>query len=429
MRWFVEVSSLGSDETQSFAPLCVDAPQWQPALQKARLLRGDTGALANFSIEVLEDGYRAVDPQSRLRYLIRRAPDDTPLSMTVIPKAKTSSPGQAAPESGSAQSSKRKLVLRVLAARDEEPSEDTPLHYCERVFVVPKGVPDEEVSRLVLAYFDEMHEAVFSEREGWFVSFAVFDHVFEDKPRRRPVMTLTWKDWKSPEPEIQFPLRDARAARASAKAAPEAGTVDGPEPESEAVPSVVAVTSVTKTNPPPAAQRLLPKDLESAMHEGVDRLSSAQDALEGADLVLELVQEKLPCALAMISFHDPKAREFVVVRAFGTALGALYARTSEFTPIVRAALLSGSAVVSGQAASDTRVRADERWKAIGLAPASLVCLPLQDEGRHLGLLELVNPMDGAPFSEEEGRALAPLGQAFAVFLAARELLIEGDRIG
>src|SRR6185312_5383172 len=83
MRWYVEISALGV-KPGTTTTLCVEAPQWQPALQKARALRGDNGALSNFSIELLDDGYRAIDPATRLRYVVRRAPDDaqvTPVTM------------------------------------------------------------------------------------------------------------------------------------------------------------------------------------------------------------------------------------------------------------------------------------------------------------------------------------------------------------
>src|SRR5215468_10503613 len=54
MRWFVEISPLG-DKSGQETTLCVEAPQWQPALQKARSFRGDNGAMSNFSIELLDD--------------------------------------------------------------------------------------------------------------------------------------------------------------------------------------------------------------------------------------------------------------------------------------------------------------------------------------------------------------------------------------
>ena len=78
MRWFVEVSRVG--ESSIAEKYCVEAKQWQAALQEARKLRGDSGALSKFSIELLDRGYRAVDPALKLRYLIDEAPADAPLS-------------------------------------------------------------------------------------------------------------------------------------------------------------------------------------------------------------------------------------------------------------------------------------------------------------------------------------------------------------
>src|SRR5258708_39927083 len=70
MRWLVEVTSLGKDERES---LHVEAETWQKALQVARTQRGESGPMSGFSIELLDDGCRAVDPMSRLRYEVRRA--------------------------------------------------------------------------------------------------------------------------------------------------------------------------------------------------------------------------------------------------------------------------------------------------------------------------------------------------------------------
>jgi hypothetical protein len=78
MRWFVEVSRVG--ENSSDEKYCVEAKQWQAALQEARKLRGDSGPLSKFSIELLDDGYRAVDPKQKLRYVVAKAPQDAQLS-------------------------------------------------------------------------------------------------------------------------------------------------------------------------------------------------------------------------------------------------------------------------------------------------------------------------------------------------------------
>src|SRR5215207_2898716 len=83
MRWFVEVSRVG--ENSSGEKYCVEAKQWQAALQEARRLRGDSGPLSKFSIELLDDGYRAVDPKLKLRFMVAKAPKDAQLSSESAP--------------------------------------------------------------------------------------------------------------------------------------------------------------------------------------------------------------------------------------------------------------------------------------------------------------------------------------------------------
>src|SRR6266436_3017550 len=78
MRWFVEVASSGVKEAPE--QWVVEATQWQPALQAARSLRGEAPEMTGFSIELLEDGFRAIDPATFVRYIVRRAPDETPVS-------------------------------------------------------------------------------------------------------------------------------------------------------------------------------------------------------------------------------------------------------------------------------------------------------------------------------------------------------------
>ena len=78
MRWYVEVSSV--DGAVASNKYCVEAKQWQAALQEARRIRGESGPLSKFSIELMDDGYRAVDPAAQLRYVVNKAPANTVLS-------------------------------------------------------------------------------------------------------------------------------------------------------------------------------------------------------------------------------------------------------------------------------------------------------------------------------------------------------------
>ena len=78
MRWFIDVAS--SSRKDAPEQWVVEAAQWQPALQVARSLRGDPESMSGFSIELLENGYRAIDPSTMVRYMVRPAPDGTPVS-------------------------------------------------------------------------------------------------------------------------------------------------------------------------------------------------------------------------------------------------------------------------------------------------------------------------------------------------------------
>ena len=89
MRWYVDLSTIGKESpTQRY---CVDADQWQKALQQVRALRGDEGPLGNFSIELLDDGYRAIDPVTRTRFVVSRADDSAVVN--TVPQPLDAAPG------------------------------------------------------------------------------------------------------------------------------------------------------------------------------------------------------------------------------------------------------------------------------------------------------------------------------------------------
>ncbi|WP_437798643.1 GAF domain-containing protein [Sorangium sp. So ce693] len=273
MRWFVEISSLGQNAPPS-RKVCVEAPQWQPALQKARALRGDGGPLNNFSVDLLESGYRAIDPATRVRYVVQRAPDDAaltdgtdtpagaspagaasprpaepagrvagkrPIAPTVPfismgtallvsepagaqaqpAKGGEAAPGRdapperaAAPERGAApeRAPAELPPYQLISQREENPSERSPLTYRELVYAVATGTPRDLVSALLVDRLERARQRIDDARPGKFIHIAVFDHVFDGRPQRGPLATLAWKDWRSAEPEIQFRPRTGGTA-------------------------------------------------------------------------------------------------------------------------------------------------------------------------------------------------------------------------
>jgi hypothetical protein len=587
MRWFVEISSLGKGAAAP-STVCVEAAQWQPALQKARAMRGDDGALSNFSIELLDDGYRAIDPATRLRYIVRKAPDDAPLSNGAAAEAKASVPpvsskpapvsskpapvsskpeppapvsskpepkpapaepsfaakrgrtvafssegaamvreavaqadaAQAAPpkavepkpvepkavapkavESKAVASaktpSKREIVdesttvapaaqiaaaifepeptvagplAELLFERSEDPSDRSPLTYREYGYFVQPGTPEDACVALLRERFEEVHEALRGATAGRLVNLAIFDHRFEGKPERRPLVTLTWKDWRGDEPELRFPAREAVSARPAPPPPPveEEAHEDEVDVELEHEPSAPPPARAPSTpppakapstppakarsTPPPAAAkgrstpppavakgrstpppavakggRLSGDDLLAELFEAFCDLHFLRDSLEGADFILSLVAEKLPCEVCLVSLFDIDKREFVVVRQNGGRANVILTRQPDRAPIPLAAMRGHRAVVVRDAASDPRVL-DPRWKALGVELKSYLCAPVELSGRYLGLIELANPGDGGRFNEGDGNALTYIGQQFGEFVGQRGVLVDAESV-
>lgn len=623
MRWYVEISALGV-KPGTTTTLCVEAPQWQPALQKARALRGDEGPLGNFSIELLEDGFRAIDPVSRIRYLVKRAPEDAALTTTMPadgpapsskgdapapkaspvaakveapdpeipppPKARAmaqtiaytsqgsamvSEPAKAAPPAAPApapaaatpapaaaaatpapaaatggrarkpaqtiaySSTGSAAVLdaaakietaRAAAAapaaaapiaaprpapapaapalpsytlvneREDKPSERSPLSYREHVYAVAPGTSDDDVKRLILERFESVRQSLEQARPGKLINLAIFDHVFQGRPQRRPLVTLSWKDWKNEPPELQFPARDgvsvpppagpasatstapasappaaAPAAQPVAAPAPVAAPVEvaraAPAPASEPAPapkktapaaptpaatkpaaapavaprptpasarSGAPASSATKApraaaaspaTPPRSGpqKRLSGEDLLTELFEAFNDLHFLRDSIEGAEFVLALTLEKLPSEVGLISLFDMNKREFVVVRQTGGKQRVVGQRQPEKAAIASSAMRKRTAVVLSKA-DEVKGVTDERYQAIGVELRSLVCAPVELGGRYLGLIELLNPLDGSLFNEGDGNALTYIGQQFAEFAASRGVMIDPEQL-
>lgn len=252
MRWLVEVSSVG--KTDLLQKICVEAESWQRALQAARAQRGEEGPMSGFSIELLEEGYRAVDPVARIRFVVKRTTEDTQLTappakgttkssappapvssapMSVkAPKAPVSSSPlgvDAAPKSipprptGAANSVPPKKPsafppaavgtstpglppVKLLSSREQDPSDASPLTYREYAFAVPPGTPDEVAANVLRAQLKLVDALLAGAKMGKLVNLAVFDVEFTGKPPAPPLATLAWKDWKG-EPAVAFPRR------------------------------------------------------------------------------------------------------------------------------------------------------------------------------------------------------------------------------
>ncbi len=223
MRWLVEVTSLGSSERDSRH---VDADTWQTALQAARALRGETAPMSGFSIELLDEGCRAIDQASRLRYEVRRASEDA------VPASR---PGGSVlpPVFNAARAEVMGTVAsQVVFKREQEATASMPLTYREYVYLVPQGTGEPESETLLYAQLELIRTSLERIPPGKLVNLAVFDAPFQGKPTARPVAALVWKDWRG-APVVAFPRRSG----GSMAPPPSAATPSMPPPGFAPVPA------------------------------------------------------------------------------------------------------------------------------------------------------------------------------------------------
>jgi GAF domain-containing protein len=85
-----------------------------------------------------------------------------------------------------------------------------------------------------------------------------------------------------------------------------------------------------------------------------------------------------------------------------------------------------SAVVIEDAAQSEAAQI-ERYVIAGGA-RSLIIAPVMQSGRFLGAIELLNPVDGKPFTESDGNAVTYIAQQLAEFVADRGVVTDPERI-
>ena len=275
MLWTVDVSSLGKGDKES---LLVEAESWQKALQSARAQRGETAPMSGFSIELLEEGCSAIDPMSRLRYEVKKAPQEASGVKSQPPRPTTQPPSKRAtspsgrpmvmgasgsvrpvpaatpapppfapaavaavsetpapsrppspvatpapalhpsvplvPPTAQADVATPHLASRIIFEREQEATEGMPLTYREYVYLVAPGTSEAAAETLLLTQLELVRASLERVGAGKLVNLGVFDLTFTGKPPVPPLATLSWKDWRGP-PTVSFP-RHAKPALVSA---------------------------------------------------------------------------------------------------------------------------------------------------------------------------------------------------------------------
>jgi GAF domain-containing protein len=191
-----------------------------------------------------------------------------------------------------------------------------------------------------------------------------------------------------------------------------------------------AVASLHAPVPAPAPQprsRVRGEDLIADLFESMHELHFLRDAVEGGNFCLTLAMEKIPSQAGIVHLYDIDRREFLITNTRGVAASTLLLRRhTEGDLLLSAAMGKRRAVVIADAAQ-SEAASLERYVALGGAQ-SLIVAPVMQSGRFLGAIELLNPLDGQPYTEAEGNALTYIAEQFAEFVASRGVVTDPERI-
>jgi hypothetical protein len=234
----------------------------------------------------------------------------------------------------------------------------------------------------------------------------------------------------SPDPGVAEP---APAPAAAAQEAPldldiDHGMLSSSSPSSRARPPP-APSSRASAGPAEAGaarpRQRSSEDLIAELFETMHDLWFMPDLIAGAEFVLKVLSTAVPCELTIVHVFDINTRQFVVVRAQGPGSERmLLHRTSDQDSLLGSAMRQRRALRIDNAANDSRYTTG-RWQATPVRPESALCGGVQQQGRYLGAIELVNPARG-PFVDSEVNALDYVCGQFGEFVVTRPIIVDAD---
>ena len=370
--------------------------------------------------------------------------------------------------------------VRLATRREEGHTPMLPLSYREETYVVPASMVDDDVGRFLFAQLVRIRNGLAPAPRGKYVKLAAFrGEAPNGMSGTPPAAIVSWRDW-SGEPTIHFPMRIASdyppAARGSASAALEAALPrsarpvasdslmdpvipNNPVPRlarneaaapigSEAAAPMVAPDPyeviardpfAATPFPPAESQRRRPASARFAAQPGVrlrgDELIASlfeemhdlhflDDALQGGEFCLRLALDKVPARAGLVHFFDIAQREFVLARALGEGCSELLGQRSPDTDaLLLPAMRKRGALILSEVVGDV----PERYRTLGPLRSTLI-IPVTITGRSLAAIELVNPNDGRPFTDEEANAFTYMAEQYADFIGTRGVVLDRQRI-
>jgi hypothetical protein len=298
------------------------------------------------------------------------------------PSRPSSAPVSASNSPSDSPRARTGVDLEQLFERNEEPSADNPLLYCERAYLLPRNsnIPDAEAAlRWKLA---DIQRELESRKRGKLVNLAVFDHRWTDVPERPPVITLQWRDWRS-EVVVDYPA----AARAS---------------------------SVPPSTPPPSGGH---DDRLADVFEALGTLSRIPTAADALDFAVKLIERTVLSQAVSACLYDINTDELRFVAVTGIGAASMQGRAVPRT----AGLFAQAARLEHHASVFKDLMAEPAYDPAidsrpGLDAINMLLRPIVFEHQLLGMLQLINRREKPSYTAEDAHLVSYVAERLAEYI-------------
>jgi GAF domain-containing protein len=175
--------------------------------------------------------------------------------------------------------------------------------------------------------------------------------------------------------------------------------------------------------PAPSPSRATAPEITEILFDSMHELSFFDTAASGGSFCLVTAMRVVPCLAGIVHLYDADAGAFVIVYARGPRAERLVLKcTPDNDELLARAWREKKAIVveyDGDAAKPP----SERHAFFG-DPWSVLVVPVVHGGRVLGMIELVDPLDGAPFGEAAENALKYIAEHYGAFVADRGIALK-----
>ncbi len=409
----------------------------------------------------------AQSPKSTPKTAQEEAPKATPKAVRKIsPKAAPKAVPMARPQPGVpvapaqgvvSQISQDLPVHKVFFWNDKAPDDGSAIYDRERLIFVAPGTHKDAAAKIAVEYYHRLRAMGSDDGTKLVITVQVYDHEFQKRSVRPAIAALSWKAWSPKKASVQFPLSEDEGIRLSrmpqppivaaeepvldlqpttvekplVQAAPEPQPVEKPraqvlpEPEPVHTPDPIPLVPVTQApvaKPEPKEKKKIPSRelaVDDAIVRAFERMQDIYSVTKHDDaalFALNLAKEFIDCEAASAMLITPGKYELYVAAAQGDASSQLMGKKLSLTMgIVGFATRAGAVITVSDPKNDPRFHA-EFDQLSGFVTRSIVCAPIQYEGKTIGAVELINSPRESGFLQSEANVLSYIAGAVGEYI-------------